>query len=129
MRAMLTRCPICGTDLAVSRLECAECGTILEGRFAPAAGPFAGLSPEQLAFVWTFVRCEGKFTRMEKETGLSYPTLRSRLYEILRLLGVEPGLDESAPELADERRRQVLADLEQGRITANEAIAALEGGK
>jgi hypothetical protein len=117
-------CPICGAALAVVRLHCGQCDTALEGRFAP--GPFSALSAEQLAFAETFLRCEGKFTRMEGETGLSYPTLRGRLHEIIRTLGFEPGTDDTAAVDAA-TRQQILEDLDAGRIAADEALRQLKG--
>ena len=51
------------------------------------------LTPEQLKFVETFVRCEGKITRMEVEIGLSYPTIRNRLLEVIRSLSVIAYID------------------------------------
>jgi hypothetical protein len=47
-----------------------------------------------MQFLLTFVKCEGRLNRMEDEMNLSYPTLRSRLTEIVRALGYEPGKDE-----------------------------------
>jgi hypothetical protein len=125
MRSALTQCPVCGNELAVTRLQCLACDTTIEGSFA--TGPFAGLTPEQLNFVWTFVRCEGKFNRMEKDLGLSYPTLRNRLNEIIRAMGYEPGAEEGAVASQAERQ-QVLDDLAQGRITAEQAVGLLSGG-
>jgi hypothetical protein len=114
---------VCRSELAVTRLECGECGTHIEGRFA--GGPFGALSPEQLEFVETFVRCEGKFTRMEGELGLSYPTLRSRLYDIIRAMGYEPGAEEARVTAAD--RKRILEQLERGEMEAADAIRQLRG--
>jgi hypothetical protein len=93
----------------------------LEGNFQ--IGGWAGLAPEQLAFVETFIRCEGKLNRMEKEIGLSYPTLRNRLQEIIRLLGYEP----PAPEISEEERRKILEEVAAGRLSAQEASQQLQG--
>jgi hypothetical protein len=124
MTSVLTQCPVCTSPLTVTRLECRACGTAVEGRFSP--GPFAALSPEQLDFVETFVRCEGKFTRMEGELGLSYPTLRSRLYDVIRALGYEPGAEET-PRPSGADRRKVLERLESGEIGPDDALRLLHG--
>jgi len=119
-------CPFCRGELTVTRLYCPACETGLDGRFQ--GGPFGGLTQEQMAFVEAFVRCEGKFTRLEGELGLSYPTLRSRLNEIIRALGHEPGGDDgSTPAPAD--RDHILSELEAGRLSTDEAIRLLKGGK
>jgi len=126
MQPMPNACPFCGGELTVTRLYCPACETSVEGRFH--SGPFAGLSQEQLDFVEAFVRCEGKFTRLEGELQLSYPTLRSRLYEIIRALGYEPGAEEAVPPTGGDRE-SILAELEAGTINAEEAIERLKGGK
>jgi hypothetical protein len=85
------------------------------------------LTPEQLGFVETFIRCEGKINRMEDEIGLSYPTIRNRLHEIIRALGYEPGGEEAG--MSDEERRRILEDLEQGKITYEDAMSMLQAGE
>ncbi len=124
MYAALTRCPVCKSEMAVTRLQCSSCDTVVEGRFT--TGQFANLSPEQVEFIVTFVRCEGKINRMEQEVGLSYPTIRNRLHEVIRALGFEPGKDDTA-EITEERRRSILDDLNAGKITADVAMRLLRG--
>ncbi len=124
MHNALSRCPVCESELNITRLHCDTCDTTLEGRFA--GGPFAHLNSEQMLFVETFIRCEGKITRMEVEMGLSYPTIRNRLHEIIRALGYEPGKDD-AIDLPDDRRRQVLEDLDAGKLSADAAMRILRG--
>lgn len=111
-------CPICQHELIATQLECRNCDTKIQGRFV--AGPFAGLTPEQLDFIELFIRNEGKITRMQDELSLSYPTIRNRLHDIIRALGYEPGEEET--RLTEEERRQILEDLEQGKINYDEAI-------
>jgi hypothetical protein len=125
MQTLPSKCPICGGEVIVTRIHCQVCDSTIEGRFV--AGPFERLNAEQLSFVETFVRCEGKINRMEDEIGLSYPTIRNRLHEIIRALGYEPGGEEPAPRVSDEDRRKVLENLEQGLISYQEAMQMLEG--
>jgi hypothetical protein len=126
MKTTLSKCPVCDGELTVTRLHCETCDTIIEGRFANTA--FAGLIPEQLDFIETFVRCEGKLTRMQDEMALSYPTIRNRLQEVIRALGYEPGKDDEAgnsTEISDEKRLSVLEELDSGKISADEAMRLL----
>jgi len=125
MKTALSKCPVCDGDLSVTRLHCETCDTTIEGRFDNGAF-FAGLLPEQLDFIETFVRCEGKINRMEDELGLSYPTIRNRLQEIIRAMGYEPGKEEIV-EVSDEKRRNVLEELNAGAISAEEAMRLLNG--
>ncbi len=124
MRPAPTRCPICQSELTVARLHCSSCDTTIEGNFV--SGQFANLTAEQMEFVFTFVRCEGKINRMEHEVELSYPTIRNRLHEVIRALGYEPGKDDSS-EIEAEKRSSTIADLEAGRITAEQAMRILRG--
>lgn len=121
---VLGTCPVCGEELLITRLHCRACDTAIEGRFT--VGRFDRLTPDQLLFAEVFIRCEGKLNRMEKELGLSYPTLRGRLTELIRALGYDVGQDEPAIPTEDDRRR-ILDDLAQGRITSQEAVRLLQG--
>ncbi len=123
MNVLLTNCPVCGDPLAVTRLHCRKCDTAIEGHFE--VGRLGRLAPEQVGFVEAFVRCEGKLNRMEREVGLSYPTLRARLSEIIRQMGFVVGAEIG---VSDEERHRVLDDLAAGKITSEAAMRALEGG-
>jgi len=116
------KCPHCGSDLVVTGLLCRSCGSSMEGQFA--LGRFDRLTPEQLLFVETFVRCEGKITRVEAELGVSYPTVRNRLTEAIRALGYECSEEERLPR---KDRKSVLEELSRGDITAEDAIELLGG--
>jgi hypothetical protein len=122
MYDVLGRCPLCNQDLIVTRLHCRHCDLTLEGHFA--LGRFARLTSEQLHFVETFIRCEGKLNRMQDELGLSYPTVRSRLHDVIRALGYQV---EEEPGMLPEERRDILEKLAQGVISSDEAIKLLQG--
>lgn len=127
MNLNLSKCPVCGEALQITRLHCMNCDTTIEGHFNEVAGPFNQLTPEQIQFVLTFVRCEGRFNRMDDELGLSYPTIRNRLYEIIRALGYEPGKEEPPARLSAEERKQILDELYEGKITTEQARLRLQG--
>jgi len=122
MNQLLTVCPVCGEQLAVTRLHCRSCDTVVEGQFE--TGRLGRLSPEQIDFVETFIRCEGKLNRMERELGMSYPTLRARLGEIVSQMGFQLG---PGPAPSDEERHHILDQLAAGEITSEEAMRQLEG--
>lgn len=125
MPAVLGRCPVCGEDLRVTRLQCGTCHTAIEGSFS--LGPFQRLTPEQLGFLAVFVKNRGVIRDVERELGISYPTVRGRLDDLLRALGYEVR-EEGGPTVVDEadRRRQVLERLSQGEITAEQAHRLLK---
>src|SRR5260370_16298376 len=88
MRPVLGTCPVCGEVLTITRLHCRSCDTTIEGRFD--AGRLSQLAPEQIQFVETFLQCEGKIKAVEEKLGISYPTVRSRLREVIHAMGYEP---------------------------------------
>ena len=120
-------CPVCGEPMTISRLRCEQCDVTVEGRFS--MGRLARLTPEQLGFVELFLRCDGKLKRVGQEMGVSYPTVRSRLDEIITAMGYEPSGHEEPNEdtLSPERRRQILDELAAGNITSEEAVRLLQG--
>lgn len=123
MNPVIGHCPICGESLAVTQLHCRNCDTTIQGHFA--LGRLYHLNPEQLQFVETFIKCEGKINRVEQEIGLSYPAVRARLTDVIRALGYEVSDDEKG--IGEEERRQVLEQLSNGEITADEAVQLLKG--
>jgi len=128
-------CPVCASDLAVTRLHCGTCGTSLEGEFS--VGRFGRLTREQMALLESFLRSRGNLREMERELGLSYPTVRSRVDGLVRALGLgdgpradDAGADEAegAPVVTEDpgtTRQAVLERLARHEITAEAAAAAI----
>ena len=121
MYPVTSKCPVCGEIMTVTRLHCRNCDTTIEGQFS--LGRFHELSPEQLAFVETFIRCEGKITRVQQDMGLSYPAVRSRLSDVIRALGYE--IDEQPAVPSSLERQAILGDLAEGRLDPEEALELL----
>ncbi len=124
MNPVIGQCPICRHTLHVTRLHCRHCDSSLEGHFS--LGRLYHLSPEHLAFVELFVRCEGKITRVEQELGLSYPVVRARLTEVIQAMGYEVG-ESAKTAVSEETRREILAEVYAGKLTAEEAAQMLRG--
>ena len=129
---VISTCPVCSGELTIARLHCRTCGTSLEGEFG--VGRFGRLNVEQLALLESFLRARGNLKEMERELGISYPTVRGRLDALVRALGLSDGAqsatDESAGEPADrgdatDARRLILERLARREIAADEAAAAL----
>lgn len=134
-RDVISTCPICSSELSITRLQCRGCGTAIEGEFN--VGRFGRLSREQLALLESFLRARGNAKELERELKVSYPTVRARIESLVRALGLAEGgpasddvgeaLDRAA-ELS-ELRRDVLERLARHEITADEAAALLRGRK
>ncbi len=98
---VISTCPVCSSELAVTRLHCRSCGTTLEGDFS--VGRFGRLNRDQLTLLESFLRSRGNLREMERELGISYPTVRSRVEALVRTLGFGPrsdadDADEATPE-------------------------------
>ena len=119
MKKIISRCPVCRNDLAVTRLKCNSCNTIIENNFR--LSKFDYLSDEDLYFTETFIRCRGNIKEVEKALGISYPTVRSKLDTVIKELGYE-----SAPDEQSVQKEEILKALENGEITVEQAIAQLK---
>lgn len=125
MNQLPNNCPFCQGNVIVTRFFCPDCKTSVEGRFAIAQSPFQSVTSEQMNFMLTFVRTEGRLNRMEEILGLSYPTIKNRLANLIEVLGSIPGEILSKP--TETQRRQILDDIEAGRINVNQALRYLNG--
>ena len=124
---VIATCPVCGGELLVTRLHCSSCDTTIEGSFG--AGRFARLGHEQSILLESFLRSRGNLREMERELGISYPTVRARVDALVRALGL--GSAETAPDdsIIDEdpatARRDILERLSRHEMGADEAAAAI----
>lgn len=119
--------PVTGAELYISELTCEESGVTIRGRFA--IPKYSKLDKDQTRFLDTFLRCRGMLSSMEKELGISYPTVRSRLESLLDALDMIP-IKESTRQKDKEadKRRKILDLLEKGEITAEEAKSRIREG-
>lgn len=119
-KTIVSRCPVCGEEMAVSRLSCGACETRIETELP--IPPFFRLPEDLQQFVRIFLACRGNIREVEKELGISYPTVCKRLDLVNELLGNRRG-DAPAPA----NRMEVLERLERGDISAKEAAQLLKG--
>jgi hypothetical protein len=117
------QCPVCKETMEVTRVYCRHCDTTIEGHFS--LGRFDRLSAEQLRFAEIFVYCEGKITRVQEEMGVSYPTVRARLNDLIRAMGYE--IEAEPVGISPEERQSILEDLAAGKISSEDAVELLRG--
>ncbi len=128
MRPLILKCPSCNGDLAVSKLHCHACEIAIEGDFGIPA--LLRLNRAQLDFVEVFLKNRGNIREVERELGVSYPTVRARLDEVLDAIGFN--LASKADDDRDDdpaSRRAVLEQLSAGKLSPEEAMRALSGGR
>ncbi|HEY9062607.1 MAG TPA: DUF2089 domain-containing protein [Pseudobacteroides sp.] len=119
-REVLGKCPVCGNDTIVKRIGCDECGTNIEGSFQLCK--FCKLTVEQKSFIDVFIKCRGNIKEVEKELGVSYPTVKNRLEDVANALGHQQDQDASVSS----KKKDILDKLNKGEISAEEAISLLK---
>ncbi|AZV62589.1 DUF2089 domain-containing protein [Peribacillus frigoritolerans] len=116
---VITDCPVCSKTLKITKLHCSHCHTTIENEFE--LSKLASLSKDQLHFVEVFLTCRGNIKEVEKELGISYPTVRGKLTDIISSLGY---VQKKKKNEVDEKK--VVTMLENGEITPEEAIKLLK---
>jgi hypothetical protein len=115
VKKLVSRCPVCEGKLEIGRLCCPQCHTSIETTLP--IPPIFQLPADLQEFVLIFLRCQGKIRDVEKELGISYPTVIKRLDLVNVLLGNQ------APPSG---RKDILEQLERGEISVQEATQLLK---
>lgn len=110
------KCPDCGRPMTPVACRCDDCGIRMEGRFSVSI--LSQLSPEDQALVIAFVRSFGSIKKIQELLGVSYPTARARISELIGRL-------DSTMEAPDARKDMVLEKLCRGDITFTQAMEEL----
>jgi len=120
-------------------MVCRTCGAEIRGQFE--MDRLSQLIPEQRYFVEVFLLCEGKLNCVQDELGISYPTVRNRLDEIIRALKRErvaappvPPMPAAppvppippAPAVNAAQHQEILDRLASQEISLEEALQLLE---
>jgi hypothetical protein len=111
---VLSKCPVCSGKLKAVKLRCNKCSTIIENEFE--FSKFEYLGEEYLNFMEVFLKCRGNIKDVEKELGISYPTVRAKLDEVVSALGYTV----VKKNLVD--NKAILDMLEKGEISAEQAV-------
>ncbi len=118
---LISKCPVCGGKLRAVKLKCSKCNTVIENEFE--LSKFEYLGQEQLKFMEIFIMCRGNIKDVERELGISYPTVRAKLDEVISALGYavakKPSIDSG----------EIIELLEKGEITADQAVVMMKENK
>lgn len=109
-------CPVCQSEIKVSEVRCKECKTVIQGEFELCK--FCRLNENQKYFLEAFIKNRGNIKEIEKELGISYPTVRNKLDEVISVLGHQvdkPVID----------KKIILDKLRKGEISKDEALKLL----
>lgn len=111
------KCPVCNGRYVVSRLRCSSCGTKLEGNFN--SGLFSNLDEKQLHFITVFLKNRGNIQNTGKELGISYPTVKNRLDDSLRTMGL----------YNDQQEQDLFQKVKSGDISIEDAVKIISSNK
>lgn len=110
MKKNINKCPLCEGDLEVVKYRCKTCGTEISGSFEQ--NPFSVLTEEQTNFALIFIKNQGNIKAIEKDMGVSYPTVKKNIDELISALGFVNN---------NNRRNIILQRLKDGEISFEEA--------
>ena len=113
-------CPLCGHSVEVTRIKCDGCGCEINGSFR--VGGLEALPIEYQKFIAVFLRQRGNIKGVEKELGISYPTINKMLDQINSVLG-------SASPQKPLTRKEILDSIEKGEMSVKDAAYILKTRK
>ncbi len=116
------KCPVCGGEFAITKLTCSQCGSELSGFYEGCK--FCSLTEEDRHFIEIFMKNRGSIKDVEKEMGISYPTVRGRLDDVIKAMGYMPASSDEDFDSSD-----ILKKLEEGEITPAEAAELIRERK
>lgn len=114
-----TRCPVCSSDMVITKMHCPSCGTDVSGEYSPCK--FCLLDEKNLNFIETFLRCRGSIKEVEKALGVSYPTVKNMMDAALSALGLN-----EKPEKTVSRKEAILERLHSKEIDIETALKELK---
>lgn len=119
-REAMGKCPVCGSDTEVTKITCNNCDTTLEGHFHLCK--FCKLTNDQRAFIDVFMKCRGNIKEVEKELGVSYPTVKNKLEDAAAALGHKADPEPAVPG----KNKSILDKLNSGEISVEEALEQMK---
>lgn len=123
MSMQINSCPSCEGELEIRELYCPTCDIQIRGRFsAPEMAPAVKLNPEQQAFLRLFVMSRGNLSDVERSLGVSYPTVRAKLDDLIAAFTEESAAPVEAEALD---REEILARVSDGRLSPDDGMAML----
>lgn len=118
-REVMGQCPICNGPVEITEVSCNLCKSTIKGHFKPCK--FCTLSEEHKEFAEIFIKNRGSIKEIERELGVSYPTVKGKLDSLIAALGYKNQSTDSID------KKEILERLYSGEITSEEAIRLLNG--
>ena len=113
-------CPFCSGNIEITQFKCAVCGSEVNGLFT--AKGMSLLPGEYQKFIVVFLRHRGNIKAVEKELGISYPTINKMLDSINSILN-------STSKEKPLTRKEILDSIEKGEMSVKDAAFILKNQK
>lgn len=124
MSMQINTCPSCDGELVIRELYCPACDIQIRGNFsAPAVGSSLQLNSEQQAFLRLFVMSRGNLSDVERALGVSYPTVRAKLDDLIAAFADE--ITAAPAESEPLGREEILSRVADGRLSTDDGMAML----
>ncbi|MGE5630599.1 MAG: DUF2089 domain-containing protein [Caulobacteraceae bacterium] len=117
-KEVLGQCPICHENIEITEVSCNSCGSTIRGHFSLCK--FCSLPQEHKDFAEVFIKNRGNIKEIEKELGISYPTVKGKLDSLIEALGYKNQVPASV------NKKEILERLYRGEITSEEAVMLLK---
>lgn len=115
-------CPLCGETIEVTQIRCTGCSSEIKGSFRTEG--MTTLPPEYQKFIIVFLRHRGNIKAVEKELGISYPTINKMLDSINSMLDANVITKEKPLT-----RKEILDSIERGEMSVKDATFILKTRK
>ena len=115
-------CPLCGGTIEVTQIRCTGCASEIKGSFKTEG--MSTLPTEYLKFIAVFLRQRGNIKAVEKELGISYPTINKMLDSINSMLDATATTQEKPLT-----RKEILDSIERGEMSVKDATYILKTRK
>lgn len=100
-------CPYCSHAMQITQMSCSACAVSVQAKFPPSR--LAMLPLEHQRFIELFVLADGSLKAIAEQTGVSYPTIRSRLDKVVDALRREMGKGrDSTPKMSAGEKAELI---------------------
>jgi len=114
---VMGQCPICNGAVEITEISCSSCRSTIRGHFRPCK--FCTLSNKNKDFAEIFIKNRGNIKEIERELGVSYPTVKGKLDSLIAALGYKNQSEDTI------NKKEILEKLYRGEITSEEAVKLL----
>lgn len=111
------KCPFCSENVRIKKVACSKCDISFEGDLFTS--PIMSLSEEHQSFIELFVLSSGSLKEMASILGITYPTVRIRMNEIIEALKIQM-------KKTEDYKGELISKIDKGRIFPEKAAKIIK---